>query len=307
MTSITSVTVADIRFPTSLTMDGSDAMNKDGDYSAAYVVLATDDPGLVGLRLHLHHRPRQRPRAPRRRASAALPLVGRDVDELRRRPRRRSTASSQSDSQLRWLGPGEGRRPPRPGRGDERGLGPRRPAGRQAAVAAARRHDARAARRRRRPALPLRRPHPRRGARDAAASWSRPAPSASPSSSAAAATPATPPAPAGSATPTTSCAGCCRRPSTPGYRHVKLKVGADLEDDIRRLRIAREVIGWDANLMIDANQVWDVPEAIEWVGRARRVPAAVDRGADQPRRRARPRRRSAGRSRRSASPPASTA
>ena len=42
--------------------------------------------------------------------------------------------------------------------------------------------------------------------------------------------------------------------------------------------------------MIDANQVWDVPEAIEWVERARRVQAAVDRGADQPRRRPRPRR-----------------
>ena len=33
------------------------------------------------------------------------------------------------------------------------------------------------------------------------------------------------------------------------------------------LAIAREVIGWDVNLMIDANQVWDVPQAIEWVGR----------------------------------------
>jgi L-fuconate dehydratase len=50
-----------------------------------------------------------------------------------------------------------------------------------------------------------------------------------------------------------------------GYKHVKLKVGADLQEDIRRLTIAREVIGWDANLMIDANQVWDVPEAIEWM------------------------------------------
>jgi L-fuconate dehydratase len=50
-----------------------------------------------------------------------------------------------------------------------------------------------------------------------------------------------------------------------GYRHLKLKVGADLQDDIRRLRIAREVIGWDTHLMIDANQVWDVPEAIEWI------------------------------------------
>ena len=50
-----------------------------------------------------------------------------------------------------------------------------------------------------------------------------------------------------------------------GYRHLKLKVGADLDEDLRRLRIAREVIGWDANLMIDANQVWDVPQAIDWV------------------------------------------
>jgi L-fuconate dehydratase len=46
-----------------------------------------------------------------------------------------------------------------------------------------------------------------------------------------------------------------------------LKVGADLDDDVRRLRIAREVIGWDIGLMIDANQVWDVPQAIDWVGR----------------------------------------
>jgi len=52
-----------------------------------------------------------------------------------------------------------------------------------------------------------------------------------------------------------------------GYRHVKVKVGQDIDDDIRRLRIVREVIGWDVNLMIDANQVWDVPQAIEWVGR----------------------------------------
>ena len=47
-----------------------------------------------------------------------------------------------------------------------------------------------------------------------------------------------------------------------GYHHVKLKVGANRADDIRRLKIAREVIGWDVKLMIDANQVWDVPEAI---------------------------------------------
>src|ERR1700709_2654550 len=45
---ITGVEVVDVRFPTSLTADGSDAMNKDGDYSAAYVILSTDDPALSG-------------------------------------------------------------------------------------------------------------------------------------------------------------------------------------------------------------------------------------------------------------------
>src|SRR5512142_1971718 len=46
---ITDVQVRDIRFPTSLSLDGSDAMNPDPDYSAAYVVLATDaDDGLEG-------------------------------------------------------------------------------------------------------------------------------------------------------------------------------------------------------------------------------------------------------------------
>jgi L-fuconate dehydratase len=50
-----------------------------------------------------------------------------------------------------------------------------------------------------------------------------------------------------------------------GFRHIKMKVGRDLDDDIRRLRIAREAVGPDVNLMIDANQVWDVDQAIDWV------------------------------------------
>src|SRR5262245_20966664 len=48
MTKITAVTVRDIRFPTSRNLNGSDAMNPDPDYSAAYVVLKTDKPGLEG-------------------------------------------------------------------------------------------------------------------------------------------------------------------------------------------------------------------------------------------------------------------
>ena len=42
MTTITAVRVEDIRFPTSQSLDGSDAMNPDPDYSSAYVVISTD-------------------------------------------------------------------------------------------------------------------------------------------------------------------------------------------------------------------------------------------------------------------------
>ena len=59
--------------------------------------------------------------------------------------------------------------------------------------------------------------------------------------------------------------------------------------DIRRCEVMREEIGWDCELMADANQVWDVRQAIEWMRAARALQAALDRGADQPRRRARPR------------------
>ncbi|CAK1363678.1 L-galactonate dehydratase [Cercospora beticola] len=52
-----------------------------------------------------------------------------------------------------------------------------------------------------------------------------------------------------------------------GYKHFKLKVGTSIEQDRQRLRIARDVIGYDKGnvLMVDANQVWSVPEAIEYM------------------------------------------
>ncbi|KAH7072356.1 mandelate racemase/muconate lactonizing protein-like protein [Paraphoma chrysanthemicola] len=52
-----------------------------------------------------------------------------------------------------------------------------------------------------------------------------------------------------------------------GYRHFKLKVGSDVAQDKQRLSIAREIIGFDKGnvLMVDANQVWSVPEAIEYM------------------------------------------
>lgn len=47
-----------------------------------------------------------------------------------------------------------------------------------------------------------------------------------------------------------------------GWNHFKMKVGRNLQDDIRRAALIREVIGSDRKLMMDANQVWDVNEAI---------------------------------------------
>ena len=54
----------------------------------------------------------------------------------------------------------------------------------------------------------------------------------------------------------------CRAAMAEGWSHFKIKVGRDLADDIRRATIVREEIGPDRKLMMDANQVWDVDEAI---------------------------------------------
>ena len=50
-----------------------------------------------------------------------------------------------------------------------------------------------------------------------------------------------------------------------GFPQIKLKVGGNLDDDIRRLSLAREAVGPDIKIAIDANQRWDVEDAIAWV------------------------------------------
>ncbi len=57
----------------------------------------------------------------------------------------------------------------------------------------------------------------------------------------------------------------CTEAIDKGYRHLKLKVGESLKDDTRRCRIVRELAGPDIRIMLDANQKWEVNEAIEWV------------------------------------------
>lgn len=57
----------------------------------------------------------------------------------------------------------------------------------------------------------------------------------------------------------------CRKAISAGFNMFKAKVGSDLGDDIRRLRIIREEIGYDRILGVDANQKWDIQKAIDWM------------------------------------------
>lgn len=57
----------------------------------------------------------------------------------------------------------------------------------------------------------------------------------------------------------------CQEAVDNGFNHIKLKVGRDLAEDKRRVKIAREIIGDERTLMIDANQIWERQQAIDWV------------------------------------------
>jgi len=66
----------------------------------------------------------------------------------------------------------------------------------------------------------------------------------------------------------------CREAVADGFTQIKLKVGDDRSDDLRRLAIAREVVGPDIRIAIDANQRWDRGEAIEWIAELARFDLA---------------------------------
>ncbi len=264
MTRITGIRTHDVRFPTSLSQDGSDAMNKETDYSAAYVVLETDEPGLAGHGFTFTIG-RGNDLCCLAAEQRGRPLIGLDVDEVVG-DLGRTYRDLGSDSQLRWLGP-------------EKGVVHLAMAAVMNAV-----WDLAA----RRAGKPLWRllvdmtPEQLADSADlrylsdvltrdeAVAMLAELAPTREQRVAQLEA--------AGGYPCYTTSAGwlgysddklrlLLREAVDAGYRHVKLKVGADLDDDVRRLTIAREVIGWDANLMIDANQVWDVPEAIRWMER----------------------------------------
>src|SRR5438034_3637197 len=106
-TQITNVVARDIRFPTSRTLDGSDAMNPDPDYSAAYVVLQTDDgDGLEGHGLTFTIGRGTEVVVAGVRALEPL-VVGRSTEDLFADLGEFSRMLV-SDSQLRWIGPEKG-------------------------------------------------------------------------------------------------------------------------------------------------------------------------------------------------------
>ena len=254
-TTITELETFDVRFPTSRELDGSDAMNPDPDYSAAYVVLRTDaGDGLeghgfaftIGRGNEVQVAAIDALRAARRRAARSSEICA-DTRAFSRR--------LTGDSQLRWLGPEKGVMHMAVGAvvnavWDLRAKREGKPLWQLLADMPPER-----ARRARRLPLPRRRAHARGGARRCCSDARGRARGARATLLRARAIPPTRPRPAGSATPTTSCAGSPARPSPTASTQIKLKVGADLEDDVRRCAIAREAVGpGHRGSRVDANQ-----------------------------------------------------
>jgi L-fuconate dehydratase len=259
---ITSSRVLDLRFPTSATMAGSDAMNPDGDYSTAYVILETDTPGLCGYGLTFTIG-RGNDVCVLIAERFAAKLVGRDVAGLASGGMARFYRELVNDSQWRWLGPEKGAV--------------------QLSIAAVlnaiwdlmARHAGM-------PVWELLSTMPPQALVDACdfrylgdaitpdeavAMLKALAPTRADRIAELRRTgyPAYTTSPGWLGYPDQKMRRLVREAVAGGFRAVKLKVGARLEDDIRRLGIAREELGPDRGLMIDCNQVWEVDQAISWV------------------------------------------
>ncbi|MGE8542502.1 MAG: fuconate dehydratase, partial [Acinetobacter sp.] len=106
MLKITDLEVLDIRFPTSQHLDGSDAMNPDPDYSAAYVILKTENDALSGHGLTFTIGRGNEICCAAIEAMRHL-VVGLDIEEVKNNPAL-MWRNLTSDSQLRWIGPDKG-------------------------------------------------------------------------------------------------------------------------------------------------------------------------------------------------------
>ena len=254
---ITRFEIEDLRFPTSLTADGTDAVHKDPDYSAAYVVLHTDG-GEQGHGFTFTIGRGNEVCVEAIRAFEPL-VVGRDVDEIFENPAA-FWHSLAGDSQLRWLGPEKGvihismaaivnatwdlqaKRKGKPVWKLLADMTPREIARcidfqyitdaltEDEAIAILDRQQTSHAERE---AILLRDGYP---AYTTSAGWM--------------------------GYPDDKVRRLCQEALADGFTHFKVKVGADPADDARRVGLVRDEIGPDCKLMIDANQRWNVDEAI---------------------------------------------
>ncbi len=263
MAKVTALETIDLRFPTSRDLSGSDAMNPDPDYSAAYLTLRTDDPTLTG---HGFVFTIGRGNDVQCAAIQALApeVVGRDVDAIVS-DLGGFSASLVNDSQFRWLGPEKGIMHMAIGAvvnaawdlaGQRAGLPvwellasmtPQQLVDcvdfryltdvltpEQALAILEEGQDGKAERITR-----LKTPGGGIPAYTTTPGWL--------------------------GYPTEKVLRLAREAVEEGYSQIKLKVGSDLDDDRSRLRAARDAVGPDVRIAIDANQKWDVDEAITWV------------------------------------------
>lgn len=264
MSHVTELKATDVRFPTSDFLDGSDAMNPDPDYSAAYVELHTDDPdGLVGAGLVFTIGRGNDVQVAALEALAGH-VVGESVEDLLA-DMGATWRRLVHDSQLRWLGP-------------EKGV-------MHMAVGAVINAlwDLKA----KRAGLPLwdllSRMTPEelvdlvdfRYLRDVLTEEEalallrkvEPTREERREQLVARGYPAYTTTPGWLGYDDEKLARLAREAVEQGFKQIKLKVGLDVDDDVRRLSIARATVGPDIAVAIDANQRWEVAEAVEWIGK----------------------------------------
>lgn len=261
MSTVTAVDTFDLRFPTSRHLDGSDAMNPNPDYSAAYVVLRTDDPsGLAGHGFAFTIGRGNDVQTAAIQALAPL-VVGCDleavIDDLGGFAR-----SLVDDSQFRWLGPEKGVMHMAIGaivnaawdmRGRRDGLpvwqviGAMSPEELAALVDFRYLDDALTHSEAVDMLSSMREGRDDRMADLLATGY-----------------PAYTSSPGWLGYSDEKLAHETDLAITQGFKTIKLKVGDNLEDDVRRCGIVRAIVGPQVAIAIDANQRWGVDEAVGW-------------------------------------------